>query len=79
VKSFRYELGGTDGAGKAFNVSGHFDAGDEEVSFQTTIVEAQRHAYRNLTGGQTEYGEPGQGACRGPYKLERILVETVKG
>jgi hypothetical protein len=79
VKRFRYELGGTDGAGKAFSVSGHFDAGDEEVSFQATITEAQRHAYLNLTGGQTEYGKPGQGACRGPYKFERILVETVKG
>ena len=80
MKRFRYELGGTDGGGKAFAVSGHFDQGDEVASFQATLAEAQRHAYLNLTaGGQTEYGKPGAGACRGPYKFERILVEVVKG
>lgn len=79
MKSFRYELGGTDGAGKAFAVAGDFVQGDEAVSFQQTITEAQRHAYLKLTDGKTEYGKPGEGACRGPYKFERILVEVVKG
>jgi hypothetical protein len=79
VKRWRYELGGTGGDGKPFSVSGHFDQGDESVSFQATLTEAQRHAYLNLTGGDTQYGKPGAGACRGPYKFERILVETVQG
>ena len=77
MKMFRYELGGTGGDGKAFAVSGHFDQGDEVVGFQATLAEAQRHAYLKLTGGDTEYGKPGQGGCRGPYTFERILVEVV--
>ena len=79
MKRVRYELGGTGGDGTKFIVSGHFDQGDEAVSFQETISEAQRHAYLNLTGGKTEYGKPGEGGCRGPYKFERIMVEVVKG
>jgi hypothetical protein len=78
VKEFSYELEGTDGAGTAFKVSGRFQANDG-MSFQASITEAQRHAYEALTSGKTEYGKPGQGGCRGPYKFERILVETVKG
>lgn len=74
MKRWRYELGGLDGAGRQFKVDGTFDQGDEE-SFQQTITEAQRHAYLAMTGGKTEYGKPGAGACRGPYKFQRIVVE----
>lgn len=78
MKRWRYELAGLDGAGNELSVSGHFDQGDEAVSFQATLTEAQRHAYLTLTGGQTEYGKPGAGACRGPYQFTRLLVEAEK-
>lgn len=79
MKRVHWELGGRDGAGQPFKVEGCFDQGDEAVSFQETIKEAQRSAYIKLTGGATEYGKPGQGACRGPYRFELIHVEVVQG
>lgn len=75
MKRWRYEMTVRGGDGTEQKIAGMFDQGDEEASFQATLQEAQRHGYIALTGGQTEYGKPGTGGCRGPYRFERLLVE----
>jgi hypothetical protein len=74
MKKFNYEMEGTDGAGQAFKVAGEV----ESRNLPDAIVDAQRQAYQGLTSGNTSYGQPGVGGCKGPYSMERILVEVVK-
>lgn len=73
----RYELSGTDGGGEAFAVSGEIEVGTA-LGFSGAPGAAMSDAYLKLTGGQTEYGKPGAGACRGPYTFRRLLIERVE-
>lgn len=77
MRKFRYELSGTGEGGNAFSVSGEIEE-THALGFAGAPGAAMSDAYQKLTGGQTEYGKPGVGGCRGPYRFERILMETVK-
>jgi len=77
MRTFRYELSGTGEGGKAFAVSGEIEE-TASLGFAGAPGAAMSDAYQKLTGGQTEYGHPGAGGCRGPYRFERIVVEVVK-
>jgi hypothetical protein len=74
VRKYKFECTGSGGGGVTFSVSGEFESRD----FLSALIEAPKHVYQKLTSGNTEYGKPGEGGCKGPYQMERIVVEVVK-
>jgi hypothetical protein len=70
-RNWDYLVEGTDGSGAEWSVKGALSAVDEERARKL----AQQLAFQELTGGRATFGKPGDGGCRGPYKITKLEVK----
>ena len=71
--AFRYAVTVTDGAGAVHHLEGTIDA----PAVHAAPAKAIEASFAQLTGGDTTIGRPGAGACRGPYRIDRLEVARV--
>jgi len=74
TKTYRYTVEGTNGDASSYRTQGTF----ETPEFSKTFDMAMRASFLDLTQGRAEFGKPGQGGCRGPYKIRKIIIEEVE-
>ena len=68
MQSYSYQITVIDGAGVAHKLVGTAE-GRDPVTATSAAVAA---SFEKLTGGDTQYGHPGKGGCRGPYRIDRL-------
>ncbi len=70
-----YTVEGTGAGDAAFKVAGEIegDSPIDPVAQETAMV----RAFADLTGGAALFGHPGEGGCRGPYKVTRFELCVV--
>jgi hypothetical protein len=73
VKTYTYEVSGHDGGGKTWIAKGQLLAPAGRV--QALVHAALGESFQKLTNGDTGYGKPGEGRCRGPYTVTKLVVE----
>lgn len=73
IKTYTYEVAGHDGGGKTWSVKGELLATPGQ--FPTLVNTALGESFQKLTNGETEYGKPGEGECRGPYTITKMTLE----
>jgi len=71
-KTYTFEISGTAGDGKIWKTSGTI--GSELAGVFNAAMAA---SFAQLTGGRAVFGKPGDG-CRGPYDIDRVLIEQVR-
>ena len=50
--------------------------GNLDLRFPDCLDAAMRDSFQQITQGKAVFGNPGVG-CRGPYKINRFLIESV--
>lgn len=71
---FRFEIQGTDGAQRQWTTRCSEYAA---ANMDDALDRARRMSFEQLTGGHATFNKPGEGGCRGPYKIIKVLVEQV--
>lgn len=74
MTTFRYVATIEDGVGARYRVAGTVET--HFVDFAEAANEALLSAYRRMTNGETTYGRPGEGGCKGPYKV--LILELAR-
>jgi len=74
---FRYTETVTDGNGELCTVSGELDM-PPTATFSEVVEMAQRNAFIQLTHGAAVYGRPGYAGCKGPYKVQSLIVTRLQ-
>jgi hypothetical protein len=74
---FNYEVIGVTGDGQTFNAKGMLTG--EQGNFLGVPEAALKAAFNMLTKGETEYGQPGKSGCRGPYTINKMVIERYTG
>jgi hypothetical protein len=62
-------------SGRAANGAPWQTEGTLECEWHETFTLANTASFDQLTQGNARYGHPGQGSCRGPYKIEKAVIE----
>lgn len=68
----KFLVEGTDGSGRPWRHHGSLRGSGGMVAAAKLAVEK---SYLALTDGETEYGKPGEGKCKGPYKITKMVLE----
>jgi hypothetical protein len=63
-----------DGDGIAHAVTGQCKAarGDYPMAARNAMSDS----FKAITGGDTTYGRPGEGGCRGPYTITKLVLKV---
>lgn len=69
-----YTVDGNDANGSTFSVHGEVE-GDSPVDRNLYWLAVSK-AFEQLTQGRATFGRPGDGGCRGPYKIKRFVLES---
>jgi len=72
---FFYTINGTGADGETWTTNGWLDC--EPGSFHLIFDKAMSQTFEKLTQGKAAYGHPGQGGCRGPYSVKKVVIEEV--
>jgi hypothetical protein len=73
--AYRYEISGAGANDQTWTVRGRlfFPPGAITDAMNRAMLET----FQALTQGRAVYGSPGNGGCRGPYRMQRFLIEIV--
>jgi hypothetical protein len=71
-KHYGFEMSGTGGNGQSWKTKGSI-----ECEWNDLWQEMNLSTFAQLTEGRAIYGQPGV-ACKGPYDIDRIVIEKVK-
>lgn len=74
--SYAYVISGTGGHGSTWSTEGHVVVKDVD-QFDEAVMDARRQSFMQLTQGKATYGKPGQGGCKGPYRITKFSIEEV--
>lgn len=74
--AFKFTISGTGRGGVNWLTRGTVRV-ENQGQFTEALRQAQQRSFEMLTGGEAEYGHPGEGGCSGPYKIERFSLELV--
>jgi hypothetical protein len=77
MKTFAYKVEGTDGNRNPYTVEGTVTSSFPLLSPELNN-EVGRDSFQKLTQGKAVFGRPGEGGCRGPYTIDRLVIEVVK-
>ena len=72
----KYTVIGSAHVGGAYEVTGeiHADSPLDPEAHNAACVDS----FRKLTSGKAVFGKPGQGGCRGPYKVSKLVLEDAE-
>lgn len=71
-KLYRFHFEGTGGDGSAWAAEG-----EVMCEAHDAFDFAMHDTFAQLTAGKAVYGKPGQGGCRGPYTISRMVIDLV--
>jgi hypothetical protein len=72
---YKYTVSGN-GANNTWETSGSLRA--EPADFPNLWNVALSETFLKLTNGEAVYGHPGEGGCRGPYKIKKFTLELIE-
>jgi len=72
---FAYEVSGCAADDQTWTVRGTTTANRGDFALVPNV--AMRETFAQLTNGKAIYGKPGIG-CKGPYRINRLLIEEVQ-
>ena len=75
MKTFSYLVAGTDGAGNDYTIEGTVTSSFPLLSPELNDA-VGRDSFLKLTQGKAVFGRPGEGGCRGPYKITRVEIKV---
>ena len=74
MKKYNYHVNGKTAEGVGWTCIGQM-----EVEFADLFNRVMVQTFADLTEGKAIFGRPGQGGCKGPYEVDRVILELDDG